>query len=54
MDRVLGGGRLLMREGSPQAGATPLRIATEKGHVNFARVLLEAGADKNAMDTVRE
>ena len=37
-----------------QDGVTPLHIAAHKGHSTVAKVLLAAGANKDAQDTVRE
>src|SRR5258707_11046285 len=35
-------------------GWTPLHVASERGHVNVARLLLERGADVNARTTDRK
>ena len=45
---------MLTRGCAPQDGETPLYIAAEKGHLEVARVLLEAGADITANDNVSE
>ncbi len=37
-----------------QSGYTALIRATENGHVDCVRLLLDAGADKNAKDVVRD
>jgi hypothetical protein len=47
-------GGVLTRGGVPQIGATPLHSAAEHGHAAVVRVLVEAGADKNAPNKVRE
>ena len=39
--------------GGAQIGATALMNAVQKGHVDCARLLLDAGADKEATDQVR-
>ena len=44
--------RLLVEAGADKNqamkdGATPLRIASQKGHAEVVRLLIEAGADKN-------
>ena len=36
-----------------QFGCTALMLAAEKDHADCARLLLDAGADKNAKDEVR-
>ena len=47
--------RVLTRERLPQGGATPLFIAAGNGYLEVAKLLLAAGADKNAAATkVRE
>lgn len=38
---------------APQAGVTPLRVASAQGHVSVVAALLAAGADPNAADKVR-
>ena len=35
-----------------QSGATPLYIASQKGHENIVKVLLSGNADVNAADEV--
>ena len=47
-ERVLTNGR------APQYGLTPMHAAADKGHHEMARLLLEAGADINAMLWVSE
>ena len=37
-----------------QDGRTPLHVAGHVGHLAVARTLLEAGADKEAKDKVRD
>ena len=39
---------------APQLGRTPLFVAAVEGHLPVVWVLLEAGADKEAKDPVRE
>ncbi len=51
--------RLLLAAGAnanaaAASGATPLYIAAEGGHLEAVRVLLEAGADKEAATQVRQ
>jgi ankyrin repeat protein len=36
-----------------QGGDTALMLASKMGHIDCVRVLLEAGADKDAEDNVR-
>jgi hypothetical protein len=45
-------GRRLMAAAA-QSGNTALILAGYKGHADCARLLLDAGADKNAVDNVR-
>jgi len=40
--------------GSPQNGATPLYVAAHNGHLEVAQLLVQAGADKDAPNSVRE
>ena len=44
--------QVLTRGHAPQDGATPLHVVALLGHLKVARLLLEAGADINAKDTV--
>ena len=50
-----GGGQLLLRrllEAGKQCGSTALMMASEEGNPGVVRVLLAAGANKEAKDTV--
>jgi len=46
--------RVLTRGSVPQNGETPLHIAAGRGHLPVVRVLVDAGADKNAPRKVIE
>ena len=52
--RVARRGRVLTQRRAPQDGATPLHFASFHGHPEVVKLLLKAGADKNAPSTVRE
>ena len=45
---------MLTRKSVPQNGETPLHIAAGRGHLPVVRVLVDAGADKNAPRKVIE
>ena len=47
-------GRVLTQAHAPQDGYTPLIMAAGLGHLEVVKLLLEAGADKDAPITVRE
>ena len=47
-------GGLLTRGCAPQDGCTPLYAAAENGHQEVVQLLVQADADKNAPDNVRE
>jgi len=47
-------GGLLTRRRAPQGGHTPLYVAAHHGHEKVVQLLVQAGADKDAPDEVRE
>ena len=53
-DRVRCRNQVLTRGHAPQDGDTPLHVVAHMGHLEVARLLLKAGADMNAKDTVSE
>lgn len=42
----------MLRTPAPQSGLTPLHVAAQNGNVEAARVLLEAGANREAATEV--
>ena len=42
-----------MEHSRAQSGVTAIICAAEMGHADCARLLLDAGADKNSVDNVR-
>jgi len=47
-------GELLTRRRAPQGGATPVYKAAQEGHWEVVQRLVQAGADKDAPEEVRE
>jgi hypothetical protein len=47
-------GRFATTANSAQSGSMALICAAENGHTNCVRLLIEAGADKEARDGVRD
>ena len=45
---------MLTRRRAPQGGHTPLYFAAHHGHEKVVQLLVQAGADKDAPDEVRE
>ena len=54
MARVGRRGRLLTRGRAPQRGATPLYAAAQGGHLEVVKLLVQANANMDASNEVRE
>ena len=54
MARVGRRGRLLTRGRAPQRGATPLYAAAQGGHLGVVKLLVQADANMDASNEVRE